>query len=266
MIILAIMSQLGLLMKDLGYGVQVTASLVIVYTAVSIVFQFAGGYIGDRVPKNVALFAFTALQAVAVVVLVLAPNLAMIFLFAVLFGVGFGGRTPLTTAIRGDYFGRASFGKILGISTLPMNAMLLIAGPMAGFMRDQLGDYDLASPCRREWLVPGCPNARRPGSEPRPSCPWCRDGVASSQRRSRWQFAALRHSAFPALRNRVCSSGPFMSSRRSFPPGHLLRWQLWALRLVMSFGTVPLSRMPPGSWCWKSISTGRHPLSIAFLP
>ena len=144
MIILAIMSQLGLLMKDLGYGVQTTAWIVTVYTAVSIVFQLAGGYIGDRVPKNVALFAFTGLQAVAVVVLVLAPNLGMIYLFAVLFGIGFGGRTPLTTAIRGDYFGRASFGKILGISTLPMNAMLLIAGPMAGLMRDELGDYDLA--------------------------------------------------------------------------------------------------------------------------
>ncbi len=144
MIILAIMSQLGLLMKDLGYGVQTTAWVVTVYTAVSIVFQLFGGYIGDRVPKNVALFAFTGLQAGAVVILVLAPSLEMIFLFAVLFGAGFGGRTPLTTAIRGEYFGRASFGKILGVSTLPMNAMLLIAGPMAGFMRDKLGDYDLA--------------------------------------------------------------------------------------------------------------------------
>ena len=144
MIILAIMSQLGLLMTDLGYGVQTTAWVVTVYTAVSIVFQLAGGYIGDRIPKNLALFAFTGLQAGAVVILVYAPSLTMIFLFAVLFGAGFGGRTPLTTAIRGDYFGRASFGKILGISTLPMNAMLLVAGPMAGFMRDELGDYDLA--------------------------------------------------------------------------------------------------------------------------
>ena len=144
MIILAIMSQLGLLMKDLGYSVQTTAWVVTVYTAVSIVFQLAGGYLGDRLPKNVALFAFTGLQALAVVILVLAPSLEMIFVFAVLFGAGFGGRTPLTTAIRGDYFGRASFGKILGVSTLPMNAMLLIAGPMAGFMRDKLGDYDLA--------------------------------------------------------------------------------------------------------------------------
>ncbi|GIS95480.1 MAG: hypothetical protein CM1200mP22_27170 [Dehalococcoidia bacterium] len=46
--------------------------------------------------------------------------------------------------IRGDYFGRASFGKILGISTVPMNVLLLVAAPMAGFMRDELGDYDLA--------------------------------------------------------------------------------------------------------------------------
>ena len=144
MIILAIMSQFGLLMKDLGYGVQTTAWIVTLYTAVSIVFQLAGGYIGDRVPKNLALFVFTGLQAVAVVVLVLSPQIGMIALFAVLFGIGFGGRTPLTTAIRGEYFGRASFGKILGISTLPMNAMLLIAGPLAGFMRDQFGNYDLA--------------------------------------------------------------------------------------------------------------------------
>ena len=144
MIILAIMSQFGLLMKDLGYGVQTTAWIVTLYTAVSIFFQLAGGFIGDRVPKNLALFVFTGLQAVAVVVLVLSPDLAMIALFAVLFGIGFGGRTPLTTAIRGEYFGRASFGKILGISTLPMNAMLLVAGPLAGFMRDRFGDYDLA--------------------------------------------------------------------------------------------------------------------------
>ena len=144
MVILAIMTHLGLLMKDLGYSVQDSAWLVSVYTAVSIVFQLAGGYIGDRVPKNVALFFFTGLQAGSVVLLTVSSNLAVLYAFAVLFGIGFGGRTPLTTAIRGEYFGRASFGKILGISTVPMNILLLIAGPMAGYMRDELGDYNLA--------------------------------------------------------------------------------------------------------------------------
>ena len=82
-----------------------------------------------------ALFIFTTIQVIGVVFLVIGPELIYFYAFAVLFGIGFGGRTPLTTAIRGDYFGRASFGKILGISTVPMNVLLLVAAPMAGFMR-----------------------------------------------------------------------------------------------------------------------------------
>ena len=144
MVVLAIMSHLGLLLRDMGYGVQTAGWVIMVQTAVAIVFQFFGGWIGDRIPKNVALFIFTAIQGLGVVLLTMGPEMINFYAFAVLFGIGFGGRTPLTTAIRGDYFGRASFGKILGISTVPMNVLLLIAAPMAGFMRDELGDYDMA--------------------------------------------------------------------------------------------------------------------------
>jgi MFS family permease len=144
MVVLAIMSHLGLLLRDMGYGVQTAAWVIMVQTAVAIIFQFFGGWLGDRIPKNVALFVFTAIQGLGVVFLTLGPDLIYFYAFAVLFGIGFGGRTPLTTAIRGDYFGRASFGKILGISTVPMNVLLLVAAPMAGFMRDELGNYDMA--------------------------------------------------------------------------------------------------------------------------
>ena len=144
MVVLAIMSHLGLLLGDLGYGVQTTAWVITVQTAVAIVFQFLGGWLGDRIPKNVALFIFTTIQGLGVVLLTVGPGIIYFYAFAVLFGIGFGGRTPLTTAIRGEYFGRASFGKILGISTVPMNILLLIAAPMAGFMRDELGDYNMA--------------------------------------------------------------------------------------------------------------------------
>ena len=144
MVVLAIMSQLGLLMGDLGYDVQTTGWVISVQTAVALVFQFLGGWIGDRIPKNVALFIFTAIQGLGVIFLTLGPGIIYFYSFAVLFGIGFGGRTPLTTAIRGDYFGRASFGKILGVSMVPMNILLLVSAPMAGFMRDELGDYDMA--------------------------------------------------------------------------------------------------------------------------
>ncbi len=144
MVILAIMTHLGLLLKDKGFDVQTTGWIVVVYTATAMAFQLVGGYMGDRWPKNIALFVFTTIQAVAVVVLTLASSLLTFYLFAVLFGIGFGGRNPLTTAIRGEYFGRTSFGRILGLSTVPMNVLLLIGSPMAGYMRDIQDSYDMA--------------------------------------------------------------------------------------------------------------------------
>ncbi|MEC9445276.1 MAG: MFS transporter, partial [Chloroflexota bacterium] len=141
MVILAIMAHLGLLMVDKGYQVQDAAFVVSVYTAVAMGFQLVGGYVGGKVPIRLALGFFTSLQAMGVVVLVFADSLSSIYAFAVLFGAGFGGRNPLTVAIRGEYFGSASFGKILGLSTVPMTLLLLIAAPLVGWMRDVQGDY-----------------------------------------------------------------------------------------------------------------------------
>ena len=144
MIILAVMTHLGIMMTELGYSLQTVAWIVSLYNIVSLPFQFGGGWLGDRIPTNVALFVFSMIQGLAVVLIAINTSLWMFYLFAILFGVGFGGRTPLTTAIRGEYFGRASFGKILGISTVPMNILLLLAPIMTGYMRDQMGDYQWA--------------------------------------------------------------------------------------------------------------------------
>ena len=145
MIIIAIMAHLApLLTFDLGYSVPMAGLVVTIYTAVSMLFQVVGGYVGDRVPKRLGIFFFSTIQAGAIVILVNAPNIEAIFLFAVVFGIGFGGRNPLTTSIRGDYFGRSSFGKIMGMSQVPMNVLLLISPVFAGYMKDTTDSYDLA--------------------------------------------------------------------------------------------------------------------------
>lgn len=144
MVILAIMTHLGLLMVDAGYTEQDAGWVVSAYTGVAMVFQLVGGYSGDRLSKRVALAFFTMVQAAGVLVLVVAQTLPMFFAFAVLFGAGFGGRNPLTVAIRADYFGTGSFGKILGFSTVPMNLLLLTASPFAGWMYDNYGSYSMA--------------------------------------------------------------------------------------------------------------------------
>jgi MFS family permease len=143
MIILAIMTHLGLFLADAGFG-QHTAWVVTTYTFVAMWAQLIGGYVGDRFPKNIGIFVFTTIQAGAVVLLTFSTDLWMFYAFAVTFGLGFGGRNPLTTSIRGEYFGRGNFGKILGISTIPMNILLLAASPFAGYMYDWQQSYTVA--------------------------------------------------------------------------------------------------------------------------
>ena len=144
MVVLAITVHLGLLMQDKGFDIQTTGWIIGIYAAVSMVSTIFGGYVGDRMPKNVVIFFFTSVLASSVIILTFSDSLSMMYVFAILFGIGWGGRAPLTMAIRGDYFGRSSYAKILGLSLVPMNALLLISSPFAGLMRDIYGTYTYA--------------------------------------------------------------------------------------------------------------------------
>jgi MFS family permease len=61
----------------------------------------------------------------------------------VLLGIGFGGRMPLTTSIRGTYFGRRSYASITGVSMLPMNLLAFTIPLFAGHMADVTGSYNI---------------------------------------------------------------------------------------------------------------------------
>ena len=140
-VIVTLTVHLGPMLTDLGYSLQMVAWVVSTYTGVGAVFTLVGGYVGDRMPMQLALFGFSVIQSVAVVILLSASTVPMVFLFAVVLGVGFGGRTPMTTAIRGVYFGRRAFASITGISMIPMNIMLLVFPLFAGVMFDKVGSY-----------------------------------------------------------------------------------------------------------------------------
>ena len=142
-VIVSVMVHLGPMLTDRGFSLQTIGWVISVYTAVGAVFTLIGGYVGDRVPIRLAIFGFSSVQTLALAVLLLWDSLFMAYLFAVLMGVGFGGRTPLTTAIRGVYFGRKAFASITGISMIPMNILLLAAPLYAGIAFDRTGSYFL---------------------------------------------------------------------------------------------------------------------------
>ena len=91
MIILAVMTHLGIMMTELGYSLQTVAWIVSLYNIVSLPFQFGGGWLGDRIPTNVALFMFSMIQGIAVVLIAINTSLWMFYVFAILFGIGVWG-------------------------------------------------------------------------------------------------------------------------------------------------------------------------------
>ena len=102
---------------------------------------FISGWLGDKISKKNLIVFFLALQGLSTIVLALANSLALAYVFAIMYGIAFGGRIPLITAIRGDYFGRSSFATIMGWSMLPNGILMAIAPVWAGWMYDNYGSY-----------------------------------------------------------------------------------------------------------------------------
>ena len=132
------------MLTDQGLSLQMASNMFAVVMGSAAIFQLIGGYIGDRTPIRYPTAFFSFVQAGGFLMAVLVHSIPMALLFAVVFGAGFGGRNPLTTAIRGEYFGRIAFATITGLSSAPMYVFMLAAPLFAGFMHDARGSYTLA--------------------------------------------------------------------------------------------------------------------------
>ena len=128
-------------LTDMGMTLSGAGTVVLAYTIVALPSQFLSGYFADRLPKTLMIAIFLAIQGIAITIIAFADSVLLAYLFAVLYGIGFGGRNPLTTAIRGEYFGRKAFATIMGISQFPMNIGMIGAPLFAGYMFDTTNSY-----------------------------------------------------------------------------------------------------------------------------
>ena len=128
-------------LTDMGMSLSGAGVVVLAYTATALPAQLIAGAIADKLPKPLVLFGFLSLQALGIMVLAFTEDIRMAYLFAILYGIGFGGRIPLLTAIRGEYFGRKAFATIMGISQMPNNIAMMFAPLFAAYMFDTTGTY-----------------------------------------------------------------------------------------------------------------------------
>ena len=128
-----------------GVGLSRTTAAFVwtVASMTNIPSRLAGGFLGDRLPKNLILGGAMAMMALSQFVLGSATSLPMAMTYAVLYGIGWGVRTPVMNAMQGEYFGRRSLGIISG-SLQSLGLPITIAAPVvAGYMADTYGTYRL---------------------------------------------------------------------------------------------------------------------------
>ncbi len=130
------------LTESLGYSFTEAGIIQSIIPIAMVVGTLAGGILGDRVNKR-ALGAGAMITAgIAILILVAANALWMIFVFALLHGLAWGVRGPVLLALRADYFGPRDFGKIMGLSQLVMTSGMMTGPLFAGLMRDFTGGFE----------------------------------------------------------------------------------------------------------------------------
>lgn len=131
-------------MKErMGYDVSQASLVITLMTLAQVVGVLVGIAFGDRFSKRLIAAGCMVMHGFGLLALTYASGIAMLAVFAVLHGVAWGLRGPLMQAMRADYFGRTSIGRIMGISSLVI-AFGQICGPMvAGGFADLTGDYRL---------------------------------------------------------------------------------------------------------------------------
>lgn len=131
------------LRESQGYSLGQASTIVFLLTLLFITGNISGGFLGDRVNKRVLLVACMGMHSAGLLILSHASNVWMVVAFTLIHGLAWGWRGPQMAAIRADYFGRSSFGKIMGVSNMII-IIGTISGPLiAGYMYDRTGNYRL---------------------------------------------------------------------------------------------------------------------------
>lgn len=110
----------------------------------SIPARIGFGKLGDIMDKRYVVMMAAGLQAAAFVVLLKTTNLAMLYLYSALVGIGVGGLTPILPGLVADYFGRRHFGAIYGALAMVTTLGTMIGPVYGGWIYDATGSYHSA--------------------------------------------------------------------------------------------------------------------------
>lgn len=129
---------------DMGIERVAAAGAVGLLTAFSIAGRLGFGRLGDIIDKRYVFMMGTTLQIIALVVLLKATNVTMLYIYSFLIGVNIGGVIPILPGLISDYFGKKYFGSIYGASYFIFLLGMAIGPVYGGWIFDSTGSYSIS--------------------------------------------------------------------------------------------------------------------------
>ena len=129
---------------DIGYSAAEAATILSLSGGATIVGKMLFGIASDRLGRKLALVICSLLQFGAMVWLLWAQDLWMLYLFAIFFGLAWGGMGPAMAALIGDTFGLGKLGVIFGVLDVGFSTGAAIGPVIGGLIFDVSHSYFLA--------------------------------------------------------------------------------------------------------------------------
>lgn len=126
---------------DTGITATIAASIVSIFAATSLIGRNLAGLVSDKVGSRLTMTACLSMVTAVMVWLLFSSDVWMFYLFAVVYGIAYGGVVPLQTLLAGELFGIRFLGMIMATTMFVGSVGGAIGAPLAGSIFDATGSY-----------------------------------------------------------------------------------------------------------------------------
>ena len=128
--------------EDEGVSKGLAAGAFVTLSVTSTITRFAVPVIADRVGSKPAMAGCFFLQVAPIFLLFFAQDAWHFYLFAVLFGIGFGGEMSAFPIINRQYYGSGPIGTTYGYQMMGAGVGMAAGALIGGQLRDFTGNFD----------------------------------------------------------------------------------------------------------------------------
>lgn len=129
---------------DIGISATSAANILAIIGAAGAAGRIIMGGVADRIGNKLALIAIFILLSIGLFWLLAANNIRAFYLFAVVFGLAYGGWAALISVVVAELFGLSSLGVILGVVLIGVATGEATGPTLAGRIFDITGSYQPA--------------------------------------------------------------------------------------------------------------------------